>query len=69
MNNNIRQSPEMQKFRATNYEGTFEDVVTYNQIINRLEDDDGDFGEWRFKAIQSHEGPLTQNLEKYKGSK
>ena len=61
--------PEMQRFRATNDEGTIEEVVTYNQVLQKLEDDDGDLGEWKFKAITSHDGPLNQSSSKYNGSK
>ena len=61
--------PEMQRFRATNDEGTIEEIVTYNQILQRLEKDDGDLGEWKFKSITSHDGPLNQSSSKYNGSK
>jgi len=61
--------PEMQRFRATNDEGTIEEIITYNQILQRLEKDDGDLGEWKFKSITSHDGPLTPSSPKYNGSK
>ena len=62
-------TPAMQRFRATNGEGIIEEVVTYNQILQKLEDDDDDFGEWNFKDITSHVGPLNQSSDKFKGSK
>ena len=61
--------PEMQRFRATNDEGTIEEIITYNQILQRLEKDDGDLGEWKFKSITSHDGPLSPSSPKYNGSK
>ena len=61
--------PEMQRFRATNDEGTIEEIVTYNQVLQKLEKDDGDLGEWKFKAITSHDGPLSQSSTQYNGSK
>ena len=57
--------PEMQRFRATNDEGTIEEIITYNQILQRLEKDDGDLGEWKFKSITSHDGPLSPSSPKY----
>ena len=61
--------PEMQRFRATNDKETIEEIVTYNQILQRLEKDDGELGEWKFKSITSHDGPLNQSSTKYNGSK
>ena len=61
--------PEMQRFLATNDEGTIEEVVTYNQILQKLKNDDDEFGVWKFKVITSHNEPLNQSSDKYKGSK
>jgi hypothetical protein len=65
----IANDPSMIRFRATNDLETFEEVVTYRQILDKLEGDDGDDGEWRFKAIDDHQGPLRASDENYKGSR
>jgi hypothetical protein len=65
----IANDPSMIRFRATNDLETFEEVVTYRQILDKLEGDDGDDGEWKFKAIDDHQGPLKASDENYKGSR
>ena len=46
----------------------YEDIMTYDQIISKIEQElDGDVV-WKFKRIVSHEGPLTKNHDNYKGS-
>jgi hypothetical protein len=66
----IANDPSMICFRATNDLETFEEqVVTYGQILDKLEGEDGDDdGEWRFKAID-HQGPLRASDANYKGSR
>ena len=65
----LNQSSERIKFRAKNSDDTVSEVITYNQIINKLEADDGDEDEWKFKAITDHQGPLHSNHKDYKGSR
>ena len=69
LDSDLQQSPEMIKFKAVNYEGTVEEIVTYSQIIDKLEDNDGDDDIWKFKSILKHKGSLTSNDPDYKGSK
>ena len=64
----LSNDPTMVKFRAVNDAGTVEDVVTYNQLLDKLEEEDGQDDVWKFTAIEDHEGPLTPNDERYKGS-
>ena len=61
--------PDTIRFRASNTDDTIEDIVTYNNVINILEPDDGDDGEWKFRAIVGHDGPIKQYDPRYKGSK
>ena len=68
MDRTLANDPTMIKFRATNDEGTVEEIITYNQIMQRLEAEDGDNDEWRFKAISNHQGPLPSSHPDYKGS-
>jgi len=64
------QSPLITKFRAVNGQDTYEEVVTYNQLIDHLDNDDGQDGLWKFKTISGHQGPLKpSDKENYKGSR
>jgi hypothetical protein len=65
-----RAHPTVLEFLSRNGEDTYEEVVSYNQILDHLEDDDdGEDGLWRFKSISAHEGPLVPSNPRYKGSK
>jgi hypothetical protein len=63
------QDPLITKFRATNGQQTYEEIVTYNQLLNHLDDDDGKEGLWHFKRISGHQGPLMPSDERYSGSR
>jgi hypothetical protein len=65
----IANDPSMIRFRATNDHDTVEEIVTYRQILDKLEGEDGDDGEWHFKAIDDHQGPLSSSNPNYKGSR
>ena len=57
------------KFIFCTKDDTAEDVFTYNEIldcINNSEDDD--LIEWKFKHVTSHEGPLPRSHPNYNGS-
>lgn len=46
----------------------YEEIMSYDQIISKLEQElDGDII-WKFKRITAHEGPLMPNHRNYKGS-
>jgi hypothetical protein len=59
----------MIQFRATNDQETYEEIMTYRQILDKLDHKDGTEGEWHFKAIKDHQGPLGQSDDDYKGSR
>jgi len=61
--------PLLMRFRAINGQDTYEEVVTYNQLLGHLDDNDGDEGIWHFRRISGHQGPLLPSDERYKGSK
>ena len=66
--NMIAKDSNMIKFRATTDDGTIEEVITYSQIFDKLEAEDGEDDEWHFKSILNHQGPLKPNHTDYKGS-
>jgi hypothetical protein len=46
----------------------FEEIMTYNQIMDHIEQSEEDAIVWRFKQIVGHEGPRTKNHPMWKGS-
>ena len=60
--------PDRIKFRCSVNNNEYEEIVSYNDIINHIQKDDLDRDEWRFKAIIGHQGPLCKGDKNYKGS-
>jgi hypothetical protein len=46
----------------------YEEILTYNQILEHIEQTEEDAILWRFKRIIGHEGPLTKHHAMWKGS-
>ena len=61
--------PATVKFRAVNGDNSYEEVVSYNQIMDHLADDDGEDGLWHFKSIDAHQGPILPSDPRYNGSR
>ena len=55
----LAQHPERVKFRCMSDDGKVEEILSYNEILEKIEDQDGQDGEWHFKSIDAHQGPLT----------
>ena len=66
---NIASDPTMVKFRCSVNDGQYEEIMTYNQILDKLEDDLETEGTWKFKSIDGHQGPLSTSDPGYKGSR
>jgi hypothetical protein len=47
----------------------WEEVVAYNRLVNFIEDTAAADGQWRFKEILHHDGPLTKASPNYKRSR
>ena len=45
LNSGRKNSPSMTKFRAANDDSTVEEVIAYNQLLDKLENQDGDNSE------------------------
>ena len=43
-----------------------EEIKTYNELLDKVESQDGENEEWRFKSINDHQGPLY--VYKYPGA-
>ena len=68
--NQHKNSVEYQKYLVSINNDAYEDILSYNQIldyVNDLEDQDPTL--WKFKRIVKHEGPLSAEHPNYNGSK
>ena len=61
-------SPANIQFRCSVNDSTHEDVMSYNDIMQFLEQEENNDTMWKFKGIKSHQGPFNQNHPDYKGS-
>ena len=67
-NNNNKDSI---KFISKNGDESYQDIITYNQLLDKVEEYDNSYGDGltNFQSIVSHEGPLNTSDPRYKGSK
>jgi hypothetical protein len=57
------------QFRIQYEQSDVEDIISYQQIMDYLDDDTRNEHVWKFRHIVSHEGPLTKQKDKsYNGS-
>jgi hypothetical protein len=59
---------EQMRFVCSVNDDKYEEIMTYNQIMDHIEQSEEDAIVWRFKRIVGHEGPLTKNHPMLKGS-
>ena len=64
----INSDPMMVRFKASNSDETITDIITYQQLLDKVEVQDGDTDEWHFTTIINHQGPLKPHDSNYKGS-
>jgi hypothetical protein len=48
-------------------DGKYEEIVSYNQIINFIEKDDHWDGVWKFREISTHKSGLRKSSKEYQG--
>jgi hypothetical protein len=58
--------PEKVKFRCV-VDGKYEEIVSYNQIIDFIKKDDNWDRVWKFREILSHKSKLTKRSKEYRG--
>jgi hypothetical protein len=65
---NVANNPILKKFKCLVGEDEFEEILSYNEVMQHIEKDDDD-GEtfWKCKRISGHEGPLNKNHSSWKG--
>ena len=56
------------KFVCSMKDDQIEEIFSYNEILDFLEQQEEDTIEWKFKRITAHEGPLQPNHPNYNGS-
>ena len=56
---NVADNPFLIKFKCLVGKEEYEEILSYNEVMHRIEKDDTD-GEtfWKYKRISGHEGPL-----------
>jgi hypothetical protein len=59
---------ERMRFVCSVNDDKYKEIMTYNQIMDHIEQSEEDAIVWRFKQIAGHEGPLTKNHPMWKGS-
>jgi hypothetical protein len=67
-NANTEKNLEQMRFVCLVNDDKYEEIMTYNQIMDQLEQSEEDAIVWRFKRIAGNEGPLTKNHPMWKGS-
>ena len=68
----VEKNPERIKFLVSIDGDQRDEIITYNQLLEHLEDvldPDPDQVVWKFKEIIAHEGPLKPGDPSYKGSR
>ena len=68
--NLLANDPNKIRFRCSVNDDEYEEILTYNYIINHIEHDDEVVDQmWKFKSITAHQGPLHHTDKAYKGSR
>jgi hypothetical protein len=67
---NVANNPILKKFKCLVGEDEFEEILSYNKVMQHIEKEDDD-GEtfWKYKWISGHEGPLNKNHSSWKEDK
>ena len=55
----LTQHPARVKFRCSINNNEFEEILSYNDIMDLIEKDETEHGLWKFKSISGHQGPLS----------
>lgn len=65
----LAKDPERVIFRCSVNDDQYESIISYNDIMTCLNDDEDDSRVWKLRRITSHQGPLKNNDQMYKGSR
>ena len=66
----LAEDPTKRKFRISVNDDEYEEILSYNEVLNHIEDvaEDGEPAVWKFRRISSHQGPLPSTDKMWKGS-
>ena len=67
--NQLSKDPHHIKFRCSINDDAYEDILSYQEIMDYINKDEEDPVYWKFKHIMAHEGPLDKSSPSYQGSK
>ena len=65
---NTNQSSVHTKFRIRHIKDKYEEIITYNELMDHLNKLEDGAIMWELKHIVSHQGPLDKNHPSYMGS-
>ena len=54
-------NPTRIKFLCSINDEQFEEILTYNEVLHHIEQNEDDAVVWKFRRITAHEGPLKQS--------
>ena len=63
----VDNSPTNVKFKCSMNNDSYEDILTYNQVMEYLSQDNDEGIVWKFKDIIGHKGPINKTHPDYKG--
>jgi hypothetical protein len=67
---NVCHSDDQVKFRISVNEDTYEEIITYNELLDFIEkNQENDTIVWQFRRIVGHQGPLLRRDKDYNGSR
>ena len=64
----VATNPLLKKFRCVIGEDKFEEILSYNEVMQHIEKANDDTHTlWKYKSISGHEGPLNKDHSSWKG--
>jgi hypothetical protein len=68
--NDVANNPVLKKFKCLVGEDEFEEILSYNEVMQHIERaDDNEEPFWKYKRISGHEGPLDKKHSSWKGDR
>ena len=66
---NLAKNPTRIQYLCSINDDQYEEILSYNDVLNYIERDEESDIVWKFKKITGHQGPLDRNDPHYNGSK
>ena len=66
---NVEREADRIKFKCSINNDEFEELLTYNEVLEHIQRDEQTSIAWKFKRIVAHQGPLKESHPDYNGSK